>query len=107
MSFVELLKIDDIDKIKGECSVGPEIPKELSGATLNAYNNSLILVGGFDGKHNQDQMYQLSYPYGPWVLFRQTLKMAKASHVSFLVPEDIVDCHKQLGNTSAIARKLA
>jgi len=93
-SSVELLNLSDGDTIKGEWEIGPEMPKELQGTTLTEYNNSLILVGGFDGENNQDSLYQLSSPNGPWVLMKQTLKIKKASHASFLVPDDIVDCHK-------------
>ncbi len=56
------------------------------------YNNSVILVGGSseaDGHH----LYQLSSPNGRWIKMKQTLKQNRATHISFLVPDDIVNCH--------------
>ena len=64
-------------------------------ATMIAYNNSVILVGvdgpseGVDANH----LFQLTSPSGPWVEMRQTLKHERSRHVSFLVPDKIVNCH--------------
>jgi hypothetical protein len=30
---------------------------------------------------------------GPWVKMKQTLKEARYEHVSFLVPDELVNCH--------------
>jgi len=64
-------------------------------ATMIEYNNSVILVGvdgpseGVDSNH----LYQLSSPTGQWVEMKQTLKQERSRHVSFLVPDNIVNCH--------------
>jgi len=42
-----------------------------------------------DGKH----MYKLSSPNGHWTEMKQTLKESRYYHASFLVPDELVNCH--------------
>ena len=94
LESVELLYLNSDDSVRGEWVKGPELPKPVTGSTMIEYNNSVILIGG--GSFADDdfrQMYQLSSPNGPWIKTRQTLKKERAAHVSFLVPDELVNCH--------------
>ena len=56
------------------------------------YQDGVILIGGSgeaDGRH----MYQLSSPNGTWAKMKQTLKERRNYHVSFLIPDELVNCH--------------
>ena len=90
LSSVELLHLNDDDTVKGEWLMGSELPKKAKDSSMIEYNNSVILVGGSDGHH----LYQLSSPNGPWIKMKQTLKQKGGFHVSFLVPDELVNCHK-------------
>jgi hypothetical protein len=87
---VELLFIDG-----GESNawvLGPPLPKYAVYSTMVEFQNSVILIGGeggVDGLH----LYQLSSPNGTWVEMKQTLREKKSKHVSFLVPDELVNCH--------------
>ena len=48
-----------------------------------------IILLQVDGTH----MYQLSSPNASWTTMKQTLKVGRYSHVSFLIPDAIVTCH--------------
>ncbi len=91
---VELLYLP-IDYTKADkWIIGPPFPKSVKNATMIEYDNSVILIGGrgaVDGFH----MYQLSSPYGPWVEMKQTLRKNRMNHVSFLVPDELVQCHQE------------
>ena len=92
VSSVEILYLNDDNTNNGEWKVGPELPKPAAYATLNEYNSSLFLIGGFDDIAVGNHMYRLSSPDGPWVHMNQTLKNGIALHASFLVPDEIVTC---------------
>ena len=106
---VELLNLDHDGSIKGDWVLGPELPKGAPGSTMIEYNNSVILIGGglfttveqkinnklndfgyLDGLH----LYQLFSPNGTWIQMKQTLKTRRKSHVAFLVPDELVNCHE-------------
>ena len=87
MSSVELLYLNDEGINKGEWISGPELPNASSDAMVE-YDNSLII---FD----DNAMYQLSSPVGPWVEMKQKLKgidRFRGGSISFLVPDEIVNC---------------
>ena len=90
LDSVELLFIE-----RGESNawvMGPSLPNAALGSTMVEFQNSVILIGGeggVDGHH----LYQLSLPNGTWVELKQTLKEERSRHVSFLVPDKLVNCH--------------
>ena len=84
-SSVELLNLNEYESFDKGWVNGPEAPFDRGGSTMNELENSVVLVGG----HN---LYQLSSPSGPWVEMNQTLKDERWGHVSFLVPDELVNC---------------
>jgi hypothetical protein len=72
--------------------MGPSLPYAAGLSTMIEFQNSVILVGGGGGGDGQ-HLYQLSSPNGTWVEMKQTLKEPREGHVSFLVPDEIVNCH--------------
>jgi hypothetical protein len=96
-TYVSLLNLNE-DKSNNEQQwvIGPELSFKnyLNAAEMIEYNNSVILVGGeYDGEKIND-LYQLSSPDGPWVKMRQTLKRERSNLVSFLVPDELVNCYE-------------
>ncbi len=69
---------------------GPSLPKEISGSRMVEFQDGVILVGG---EGNDNQLYQLSSPDGPWTEMLQVLKEKRIYPVTFLVPDEIVDCY--------------
>ena len=88
---VELLFLDG-NKNTGSWISGPSLPEAAWLSTMIEFQNSVILIGGelgVDGRH----LYQLSSPSGAWVEMKQTLKEPRVGHMSFLVPDELVNCH--------------
>jgi hypothetical protein len=84
------LNDQNIDNLKWV--LGPQLPKTASYGTVLEFQNSIILVGGqgeIDGRH----LYQLLSPNGTWTEMKQTLKESRQNHASFLVPDELVNCH--------------
>jgi len=69
--------------------MGPSLPKAISGSTMNEFQNGVILIKG----NGQVDLYQLTSPTESWTKMKQTLKEARGYHVSFLVPDELVNCH--------------
>ena len=101
LSSVELLYLNDDDTNNGGWVMGPELPQTIYSSTMVEYNNSVILIGGrYDGSYNR-HLYKLSSPNGTWSEMKQVLKTPRAFHVSFLVPDEIVNCkEKKLNQTN-------
>jgi hypothetical protein len=93
MNSTELLRLNHEGKVVGSgWTSGPALPKTSYYSTIVEFNNTLILVGGdhgVDGLH----MYQLSDREGHWVEMKQILKQGRNRHLSFLVPDEVVNCH--------------
>jgi hypothetical protein len=91
LAEVELLFLDG-NKNTSSWISGPYLPRAAWLSTMIEFQNSVILIGGelgVDGRH----LYQLTSPSGTWVEMKQTLKEPRAGHVSFLVPDELVNCH--------------
>ncbi len=88
LSSVELLYLNDDGINKGEWMLGPELPQSLIRAKMIEYDNSVIIM---DDKN----LYQLSSPAGPWVKMKQKVKERESLDrpITFLVPDEIVNCH--------------
>ncbi len=93
LSSVELLYLNDDNSVKSKWMIGPKLPKTVYFSTMIEYNNSVIFNGGSDGYSGRHQLYQLSSPKGPWIEMKQTLKEGRYEHVSFLVSDELVNCH--------------
>ena len=89
LSSVELLSLNDFEP---SWVMGPSLPKAVGFGTMVEFQNSVIIVSG-NGEGDERSMYQLSSPTGPWVEMKQKLKEARGDNVSFLVPDELVNCH--------------
>jgi hypothetical protein len=69
--------------------MGPSLPKAIWASTMNELQNGVILIGG----DKQVDLYQLTSPNGAWTKMKQTLKGTRGRHVSFLIPDELVNCH--------------
>jgi hypothetical protein len=69
--------------------MGPSPPEGIRYSTMNEFQNGVILIGG----ENQVELYQLTSPNGTWTKMKQTLKEERFGHVSFLIPDELVNCH--------------
>jgi hypothetical protein len=84
-----LLFINEFEESSAGWVMGPSLPKAIIESTMNEFQNGVILIGGY----YQFDLYQLTSPNGTWTKMRQTLKEARYAHVSFLVPDELVNCH--------------
>jgi hypothetical protein len=89
MSTVELLFLNEFEESSAGWVMGPSLPTVIWSSTMNEFQNGVILIGGDD----QYDLYQLTSPTGTWTKMKQTLKEARYGHVSFLVPDELVNCH--------------
>jgi len=89
LKSVELLFLEDINS---GWVAGPDLPKEASSATMVEFQDGVILVGG-SGNVGGQNLYQLTSPTGTWTEMKQALKVERSLHVSFLVPDELVNCH--------------
>ncbi len=93
LGSVELLYLNDDNSVKGEWMMGPELPDTATSSKMIEYNNSVILIGGYDRYGRNQPLYQLSSPKGPWIAMKQILKEIRLDPVPFLVPDEVVNCH--------------
>jgi hypothetical protein len=92
LTSVELLFLNDFEKYNTGWKAGPNMPMGIEGSVMVEFQNGVILVGGGgqgDGRH----LYKLSSPIGNWTEMKQTLKEPRNRFVSFLVPDELVNCH--------------
>ncbi len=89
LESVELLYLNADDSAMGEWIMGPEFPKPNFDTTMIEFKNSVILIAGDD----DSKLFQLSSPNGPWIEMRQKLKKRRTDHVSFLIPDELLNCH--------------
>jgi hypothetical protein len=86
--FVDLLYLNVDGSVRGEWVEGPKLPQDVEINIIIEYNNSLVAID------NGYQLYQLSSPNGPWIKMRHSLnKSTMYTLMSFLVPDEIVNCH--------------
>jgi hypothetical protein len=72
--------------------MGPVLPLTVTGASMNTFQNGVILIGG-EGQVDGTHLYQLSSPNGTWKKMGKLLNAQRSQHVSFLVPDELVCCH--------------
>ncbi len=84
-----MLFLNEFEESGAGWVMGPGLPRTIIQSTMNEFQNGVILIGG----ENQVELYQLISPNGSWTKMKQTLKEARYGHVSFLVPDELVNCH--------------
>ena len=90
MSSVEIL-----DDVNGNWRYGPPLPVPLYGGTLvEDPAGGVIFIGGQNDAGTHDTLYRLSHagPNSSWMKLPQKLQSPRGLHVSFLVPDEIVNC---------------
>lgn len=92
LDSVELLYLNEDGTHNQSWVNGPDLPLRVYGSRMVEYNNTVILVGG--DNPDAQQLYQLFSPKGPWIKMKQFLKTTRWFHAAFLVPDEIVNCHK-------------
>ena len=88
---VELLFLNEFEKHNTGWKVGSSLPLKLIAPAMIEFQNGVILVGGSgdgDGRH----LFKLLSPFGSWTELKQTLKEPRSYFVSFLVPDELVNC---------------
>ncbi len=98
ISSVELLFLDEYKTNKQGWTLGPNLPQSIYAAKMTEFQDRLILVGGIGNFETDNRrLYQLSTTHdgGPWFWteLKQILKEGRNSAVSFLIPDEIVNCH--------------
>ena len=84
--------MSDKENYNSSWIMGPELPMKMTASTMTEFQNSAIVTGGIgetDGLH----LYRLSSPIGPWIEMKQNLKEGRYWLVSFLVPDELVNCY--------------
>jgi len=92
LNSVEMLFLNDLNIHNLKWVLGPQLPKTAGFGTVLEFQNSIILVGG-EGEVDRKHMYKLSSPNGHWTEMKQILKEKRSRHASFLVPDELVNCH--------------
>jgi len=95
LSSVELLYLNDENISNDQWLLGPELPNNSVDATMFEHNITVILIGGTTNPSvtwNVDSLNQLSSPEGPWIEMKQKLKKERRGHISFHVPDEILNC---------------
>jgi len=64
----------------------------LKSSAMVSTDQGVLVIGGSTGGKNVGSCYRLTSTRGPWVKARQSLKLARSSHVALLVPDDTANC---------------
>ena len=91
LNSVELLFINDFEQYNSGWKVGPSIPVKVDGPAMIELKNGVIMIGG-RGEGEGRRLFKLTSPYGKWTEMKQTLKEPRSHFVSFLVPDELVNC---------------
>ena len=89
---VELLVLNNFEKYNAGWMQGPYLPLEGTGQVMVEFQNGVIVVGGQNTGDGR-RLLQLTSPFGSWTEMKQTLKEPRSHFVSFLVPDELVNCH--------------
>ena len=93
VTSVELLNLDQYEASTSAGWVfGPSLPVDTYISTMTQVEDGVILVGG--GRPGGLQsLYKLTPGADNWQLLETSLKEPRSAHVSFLVPDELVNCH--------------
>ena len=94
------VEILDISKEGINWVNGPNLPISLHSADMVQREDGVYLIGGMSKNITFDSIYYLSSyskkPPKEWIVLNKTLKIGRAMHKSFLLPEDMVKCNENL-----------
>ena len=89
VTSVELLNLDQYEASTSAGWVfGPSLPVDTYISTMTQVEDGVILVGG-----GLQSLYKLTPGADNWQLHETSLKEPRSGHVSFLVPDELVNCH--------------
>lgn len=73
---------------------GPKLPESLHGSVMVSHSQGVTLIGGeySSGNLKGTNMVQLECANCEWQVLQQELQQARAHHVAFLVPDNLVYC---------------
>ena len=92
LSAVDLLYLDSYNAgTSTGWEFGPELPSRVLQAAMFEYEDGVILVGGSTGLAGQS-LYKLIPSTSDWEKLPQKLNFARRAHVSFLIPDELVNC---------------
>ena len=89
---VELLFLNNFEKENSGWKMGASLTLGGDGIAMVEYQNGVIVIGGRSAGDGR-RMFQLTSPFGNWTEMKQTLKEPRSHFVSFLVPDELVNCH--------------
>lgn len=74
--------------------VGPKMPKALTLHKMVSLNDSVVVIGGFDGFSYQSAIYELtcSRLNCQWETLSQSLEHARTNFVAMLIPDQVANC---------------
>ena len=93
ISSVELLYLDSYNAgTSTGWEFGPELPSRVLQAAMFEYEDGVILVGG-DSDLAGLSLYKLTPSSSDWEILPQKLSFPRRSHISFLIPDEFVNCY--------------
>ena len=93
VTSVELLNLDQYEASTSAGWVfGPSLPVDTCISTMTQVEDGVILVGG-GWPGGLQSLYKLTPGADNWQLLETSLKEPRSAHVSFLVPDELVNCH--------------
>ena len=87
---IHLLNLNDVSS---GWTAGPEFTDGVVFAVLVEFGESLVLTGGYRSELDDNHLYQLSSPEGPWIKMPQSMPRERRAHLAFLIPDELVECH--------------
>ena len=72
---------------------GARLPEISFLSDMIEYNEMVIAVGGGTYTEGTNKLYKLTTPDGDWLEMKQSLNQKRMNHITFLVPDDLVNCH--------------
>ena len=85
-----------MEDLESGWKTGPSLPDVAHIATMMEFDGEVVLVGGQGGVGcgvDGRPLYQLTGPDDTWTKLEQTLKEGRFGHVSFLIPDELTNCH--------------
>lgn len=73
-------------------SPGPDLPDPNAFGGSVQFKDTFLTIGGFDGFHLFDTIYQYKSSSNSWIRRREKLAKARASFAAFLVPDEVAAC---------------
>lgn len=71
---------------------GTDIDVKLRRAASVAYEDTFLLVGGYNGKNRESAIRQYDLKTGNWIQRQERLSSATQDVCAFLIPQNYIDC---------------